>query len=54
MDSICFDMEFRCKVECAAYDWNSYGQVENTCGCDCGEHIVSSCSGFAYDKKGVD
>ena len=51
MDSICFNMEFRCKMECQAFDWNSYGQIESTCGCDCGEHIVSACSGFAYDKN---
>lgn len=50
-DSICFDVNFRCQVECGSYDWNSNGVITRTCKCDCGEHIVSFCSGFAYDKK---
>ena len=53
-DSICFDMNYRCSVECNNFGWNytnnHYGNYSR-CSCDCdGSHYVSMCSGFAFEK----
>jgi len=48
--SSCFDINFRCGVECGNYDLNFTGQVDG-CKCDCGPAYVSICSGFAYEKE---
>jgi hypothetical protein len=50
MESLCFDMNYRCQVECGNYGWNFTGQIMG-CVCDCGDWEVSSCSGFAYAKN---
>lgn len=49
MDSPCFDMNYRCEVECSRYDRNFTGEIDG-CSCDCGDGWVSSCSGFFYAK----
>jgi len=50
-ESWCFDKTFRCEVECKSYDWNYQGNIIGNCGCDCGEYVVSFCSGFAWKKE---
>jgi hypothetical protein len=47
MDSPCFNMTFRCEVECSGWDLNYTGKVDG-CACDCGTGMVSACSGFFY------
>ena len=47
-DSMCFDVNFRCQVECAEWDRNFTGVIINGCNCECGDGIVSYCSGFFY------
>jgi len=49
-DSICFDINFRCKVECGNFGRNFTGMI-NDCLCDCGDGWVSICSGFFYPKN---
>lgn len=49
MNSFCFDMNYRCQVECGNYGWNFTGKTRG-CVCDCGDWEVSSCSGFAHAK----
>jgi len=49
-NSPCFDMSYRCQVECHKYGLNFTGITED-CSCDCGTGWVSSCSGFYYDKE---
>lgn len=48
----CFDINYRCNVECTNYGWNYTNKLDG-CKCDCGTHYVSYCSGFAYKKEGL-
>ena len=50
MDDVCFDWDYRCQVECGNYGRNFTGNMDG-CACDCGDIMVSACSGFAYDKE---
>ena len=53
MDDMCFSIDARCEFECQTYDRNFTGNIDTThceCCCDCGDILVSVCSGFAYQK----
>jgi hypothetical protein len=47
--SLCFNPAKRCSWECGNYGGNFSGEI-NGCTCDCGDYLVSVCSGFAYKK----
>lgn len=48
-DSFCFDIDYRCEVECSTYDQNYTGEVKDY-GCVCtNDIVVSYCSGFGYN-----
>ena len=49
VDSLCFDINYRCEIECKSYDLNFSGNVDG-CTCDCETANVSLCSGFIYPK----
>ena len=49
-DSPCFDVNFRCEVECSHFNRTSIPEGRDGCKCDCGDIWVSLCSGFPYDK----
>ena len=50
--SECFDINYRCKVECGNYNMNFSGVIENFCRCYCDypNYFVSYCSGFLYNN----
>ena len=52
MDSPCFDLQYRCEVECSMYGLNFTGELpKGHCSCQCDENnSVSFCSGFLYTK----
>jgi len=50
-DSTCFDVNFRCEVECDYYNEQFNGTIER-CMCMCEEGSVSICSGFYYEYEG--
>jgi len=53
MDSFCFDMNYRCQVECGNWGYKFNGTTEGCkCYCDSGGY-VSACSGFYYHDDDV-
>jgi hypothetical protein len=52
-DDPCFDVNYRCQVECGNFNRNFTGNMEG-CSCDCGDAWVSSCSGFMHMKEPTD
>jgi len=53
MDSFCFDMNYRCQVECGSWGYKFNGTTEGCkCYCDSGGY-VSACSGFYYHDDDV-
>ena len=49
MNSPCFDPYARCEWECESYNSNFTGEIDG-CMCDCGDFVVSACSGFGTSK----
>ena len=49
--SYCFNPVKRCSWECGNYGGNFSGNLSG-CTCDCGDYLVSMCSGFRYVKEG--
>ncbi len=50
-DSQCFNLDYRCQIECANYYLN-YTDFEEPCFCGCGkDYKVSFCSGFISERK---
>lgn len=48
-DSGCFDLYFRCQIECISYNETFSGIIERGCMCQCEYGEVNYCSGFYYE-----
>ena len=50
MNSPCFDMGYRCSVECGTYGLNFSGELpKKGCSCKCDDkNYVSACTGWLY------
>lgn len=46
----CFNVTYRCQVECGNFGKNFTGEMDG-CACDCGDAFVSMCSGFMRMKE---